>query len=408
MKTDPTIGGGARIEKVGIDWSLLAVLVAVSTVGPLAMNIITPSLPTLADYFAVPYGAAQLALTLYLFATAFSHLFLGPLSDRFGRRPVVVCGMVLYIAASLASTVALSIEWLVTARMFQAAGAAAGIALGRAMIRDRYPQDQAAGLTGFVTMTFILVPMVTPTLGGWLADQYGWRSIFVFCAAFGAIIFLIALLKLPETRPDVAGHNGFLSIFRDVGPLLTDREFVLYTLALSFGAAMFFAYMGGAPYVMIELMGQTKTQFGYWFIFGAIGYMVGNLASGMLSARIGAERMTAAGIFMGLIGASAILAHTLTNTLTPLSLSGSMTLVAFSNGLALPNAFAKIIGLSPRIAGSASGISGFIQMLIGAISAQIVGLLITDTALPLALAMFLSGCLSVTCIVLVNRGAEPK
>ena len=101
MKTDPTIGGGgAQIEKVGIDWSLLAVLVAVSTVGPLAMNIITPSLPTLADYFAVPYGAAQLALTLYLFATAFSHLFLGPLSDRFGRRPVVLCGMVLYIAAS--------------------------------------------------------------------------------------------------------------------------------------------------------------------------------------------------------------------------------------------------------------------------------------------------------------------
>ena len=290
-------------SKQATPWRLLALLMAMTAIGPATLNILVPALPGLVTRLASDTGTVQLTLSLYLLSLATAQLLLGPLSDRFGRRPVVLAGLALSVVASLAAIAASSIGALIGARVVQAVGASTGIVIGRAIIRDLYERDRAAAMIGLVTTAMVIAPMIAPLIGGILDTAFGWEAIFLFIAAFSGVVLLWALAVLPETRPaSVAQAPGML--MQEWRALIGNAKFHGYVLCGALGSAPFFTFLGGGPHVVVTLMGRTSAEYGVWFAVTSLGYMSGNFTASRLSQRFGVDAMILAGIVFELIGAA--------------------------------------------------------------------------------------------------------
>ena len=296
----------------------LFLLIAMSAVGPIALNIFIPSMPGLQATFSTDYATVQLTLTLYLAALAVAQLFIGPVSDRFGRRPVFLCGMVVYIAASIACVFAGTIEQLIVGRIFQAAGGCAGIVLARAIIRDVYERDRAASMIGYVTMAMVVAPMLSPAIGGVLDQWTGWQSGFYVVTVLGVLLLAFAWNQLPETNHERAVSAGFARLARNCGVLLREPLFLGYALNSAFGSCIFFSFLAGAPYVTTEVMGGTPAQYGFYFILVSLGYMFGNFLSGRFAQRAGVDRMVVSGTLIALVGLAGLVALTISRCAAPI------------------------------------------------------------------------------------------
>lgn len=364
--------------------SFLVLLVALSMLGPLTLNILVPSLPGLAKAFSTTRESAQLTFSLYLFGMAISQLVLGPLADRFGRRPVVLVALVTYVFASIAAHFAANIEILNTARVLQSFGATAGLTLGRTMIRDRYDQNSAASVIGYVTMAMVIAPMISPLLGATLDEAFGWRSILAFCALLGSISFAVAFLNLPETRPATLVAATTRQVIERTIKLVSNLRYMAYWGTSAFCSALFFCFLGTAPHLMIEVLGVPKTDYGFWFMSLSLGYMAGNFVSGRNSRRLGIDRLIYWGNVAGLVGSIALLIPALFGILHPLALFAPAMVMSFGNGLVLPNAIAGGLGVNPQAAGAGSGLMGFGQVGVGAVLSFFAAKYTGDTALPLA------------------------
>lgn len=352
----------------------LAILVALSAIGPMALNIFIPSMPGLQATFGVSYATAQLTLTLYLIGTAVCQLFYGPLSDRFGRRPVIVVGQGIFVFASLAAALAPSIEALILARTFQAVGGAAGIVITRAIVRDLYGREKSASVLGYLTMVWVLAPMLAPSLGGYLDGLGGWAVSFFFLTGAGALVWLAALAWLHETHHARVETSIFTGLLAGFIHLLVKPKFLAYTLTLAFSSGVFFSFLAGAPYIMVTILGLSPLDYGLWFILTSFGYMVGNGISGRYSERIGIDRMIGIGTYLCFTGcALGVLAFSL-GAFSPYSLFLPMFLVAVGNGMVLPNGIAGAMSIDPALAGTAAGLAGFMQMGLGATLSQSVSL----------------------------------
>lgn len=244
----------------------LLILVAVSAIGPLALNLFVPSMPGLQAAFGIPYATAQLTLTLYLIGLAAAQLIYGPLSDRFGRRPTLIAGLWLFVAGSLAAAVAPSIELLIAARMAQALGGAAGIVLARAIVRDLYGREKAASMIGYITMAWVLAPMIAPVVGGLLDQAFDWRAGFWLLAAAGVAVVLSCHVYLHETHHDRSLGGGWRGLLEGYRWLLRRPRFNAYALTTGFTSSVFFSFLAGAPYVMVEVLGRSPVEYGLWFI----------------------------------------------------------------------------------------------------------------------------------------------
>lgn len=356
--------------------ALVPLLVVLAAIGPLTLNLPLPALPLLSRLFEADPGFIQLTITLYLAGMAVSQLVLGPLSDRFGRRPVILVALGLTVVTSLFAALAASASLLVLARVLQSFGASAGQVVGRAIIRDVFDRDRSASMIGWVTMAMVVAPMVAPTFGGLLIETVGWRWVFVATAVVALAALALSFLRLPETRA-TASSPTVSQLLRDAGELARDRLFVGYLLLGALSSITFFAFLGGAPHVTITLMGQTSTTYGLWFIVNASGYMLGNAICGRYSGRVGSDRlmvwgttgMMVAALGQFLIAWSGHMTH-------PALLFIPQAFIAFFNGLQLPGAIAGAVSVRPQVAGSASGIVGFAQMGLGAIAAQIAGTMV--------------------------------
>jgi MFS transporter, DHA1 family, multidrug resistance protein len=366
--------------------AFFAILVAVSAIGPLALNIFMPSMPGLQREFGVGYGAVQLTLTLYLAGTAICQLIYGPLSDRLGRRPLLLAGLALFVVASLAAVLAWRIEFLIAARLLQAVGGAAGIVLARTMIRDVYPHEKSASVIAYVTMGFVAAPMVAPVLGGVLDQYAGWRASFWLLAGLGAATLALAWQAAPETHFPRGG--GGLAFFTSAGELFRTRRFVNYVTTLALSACVFFAFLGGAPHIMMDVLGRTPVEYGLWFVPISIAYMAGNFLAGRYSERLGIDRMILIGAALTLAGGVLCLAAALSGWLTPLTLFAPMGVAAFGNGFTIPNGTAGAISVNPRITGAAAGWAGFTQMGTAAALSQLVGSL--QASWPFAMFWFMA------------------
>lgn len=352
----------ALLAKPGI-----LVLVAMSALQPFALNVMAPALPGMARTFGVDYATIQLTLTFYLVAVAVSQFFGGPLSDRFGRRPVILCSLALFTLGAFAAAFAPSVGALIAARVLQASGAGTAFALARAVIRDTSDRDESASRIGYVTMVMVVVPMIAPLCGGMLDERFGWRSIFMVGTVFGAAVLLFVSLKLPETHAGRGVGGGSLRhMFSAFPKLATDRRFLGYAGALAFCSASFFGFLAAAPYVVVTAMGQTPDVYGAYFVLSAFGYMIGNFVSGRFGRRIGTDRMVIIGSAISSVSILTELIVIFTLPWTPFSFFVPLMGNAVGNGLTMPGATAGALSVRPDLAGSAAGFAGAFQLGLGA------------------------------------------
>jgi DHA1 family bicyclomycin/chloramphenicol resistance-like MFS transporter len=394
-----------------LSYSLIALLVAMSGIGSLSLNILVPALPNIAAKLATDPSNVQLTVSLYLVGLAFSQLLLGPLSDRFGRRPVVLGGLALAAVASVFAIFAGTITGLIAARVAQALGASTGQVVGRAIIRDLYERERAASVLGLVTSAVVVFPMLSPLIGGLLDTFFGWESILIFVAVLSFAILAWALLTLPETRPRTAATSTPGHFLADLRALASSPRFFGYALTGALGSAPFYTFLGGGPYVAVSMMGRSSFEYGIWFAFSSIGFMTGNFTAARLSMRYGIDRMILAGILVTIVGALLpVVLCLIDRNIGPVAVFLPQTLMSCGNGLLLPTAIAGAVSIRPQVAGTASGITGFTQMAIGAVAVQMVSYAIAGASSPLPMLLLMLGfgiATAIAFLVLVGRGGAP-
>ncbi|MEO1188853.1 MAG: multidrug effflux MFS transporter [Pseudomonadota bacterium] len=388
----------------GFPMRLVVVLCAATAIGPLAMQIVMPALPIIQGHYAISTGVTQLVFSVSAFSIALATLLYGPLSDRYGRRPAIIAGLTIYIIGSVVCILAPSIEWLIFGRVVQAVGGCAGMVLSRAIVRDLFDRERAAQMIAYITMGMVIAPMFAPVIGGALIDAFDWRAIFVFGALIGIAIFVFVYRDLNETAPpgtsDVTGPAAMLRAF---GTLLTSRAYLAYCLQGSFSMSVFFAFLAGAPYLVIQTYGQTPSTYGLYFILISASFILGNFTAARLSARFGSDRMIMVGSGGALLGASIALGFALSGSWTSIALFGPMCLTAFFQGMSMPNGQAAVVSVFPQMAGSASGLAGFVQMGTAASVAQLVGMLQNGTPFPIVVAMSLCALAALISIIMAVR-----
>ncbi|MDO6963212.1 multidrug effflux MFS transporter [Rhizobium alvei] len=330
-------------------------IVLIASLGALNLNILLPSLNEIARAFAVPYSYVQLMLSAYMALTGALQLVIGPLSDRYGRRPVLLISLSIFLVATLVCIYAPTIGVLLAARMVQAT-VIAGLVLSRAIVRDMVPLDQAASMLGYVTMGMTLVPMVSPAIGGYFANSFGWQANFAITLIFGGFVYLVCLLTLAETNK--APADSFTEQFRAWPQLLRSRRFWGFSFTATFGSGVFFSYLGGAPFVGSEILGMSPSELGYQFAYVGLGYMVGNFISGRYSTRLGAVNLMNAGAIVSASGAIVPMLLFWAGWQVPTAFFAPMLLVGLGNGMTLPSANAGMVSVAPHLAGAASGLGG--------------------------------------------------
>ena len=380
-------------------------LTLLAGVSALSMNIFLPSLPSMAAWYGVPYATMQLSVALYLALSAGLQILIGPVSDRFGRRKVVLGALILFLIATLAVLLAPTAETFLIARMAQAV-VAAGMVLSRAIVRDMVSDARAASMIGYVTMGMSLVPMVGPVIGGVLDDLFGWQASFAFLLICGLAVTWLCWRDLGETsRPSGLGLGAQVAQYPR---LLASQRFWGYALAAALSSGCFFAYLGGAPYVGTEIFGLTSSQIGLLFALTALGYAGGNFLAGRFSERLGMNRMVLWGGSVTVLACGILVLLSLGGVMTAPLFFGLTGVMGLGNGICLPNANAGILSVRPELAGTASGLGGAIVIGGGAGLAALAGHLLPPgaTELPLVLLMLACAVGSVLAILWVMARAR--
>jgi DHA1 family bicyclomycin/chloramphenicol resistance-like MFS transporter len=380
-------------------------LTAVVGVGALSIDMFLPSLPAIGAAFAAPPATVQLTVTLFLIAFAVAQLVYGPLSDRYGRRGVLIGGLALYTAAGVACALAPGVGMLVGARVLQALGGGSGPVVARAVVRDLYDRERAARVFAYMSMAQSLNPMLAPVVGGYVHEAFGWRAVFWVLAAAGALFTILMVLGVRETnvrRDPTALHPGQMG--RNLAVLLGDRSYLGYVLvnALMFGGQ--FAFISGSSFVLIGVLGVSPSVFGLCFGAVALGIMTGTFLSGRFGGRLGLDRTIRAGTTLGAGAGLVLAALAWSGVLTVAAVIAPMYVFAVGLGLTLPNGMAGAIGPFPHMAGLAAAVAGFLQMTGSALYSMAVGHFFDGTARPMATAIALAGCMAAIAFRSLRRG----
>ena len=333
----------------------IATLILIAGLPALSMNVFLPSLPLMAAHFGTEYRVMQLSVSLYLAMTAVLQLVIGPISDRFGRRPALLGSIALFLVATVGCIYAPSVEVFLAFRMLQAS-VAVGFTLSRAIVRDMVPQAQAASMIGYVTMGMSVVPMIGPVIGGWLDEVSGWQASFWMLLVLGLAVAALAWRDLGETA--TGPRESFRAQLAEWPELLRSPRFWGYVGAAMFASGSFFAYLGGAPFVGSEVFGLDPSQLGLYFGAPAVGYFAGNWVSGRYSVAVGVDRMILWGSVATAAGLATALGFALAGVSSAVVFFGFMTFVGLGNGMVLPNANAGMLSVRPHLAGTASGLGG--------------------------------------------------
>jgi MFS transporter, DHA1 family, multidrug resistance protein len=393
----------------GPSFRFVAVLVLATALGPFAMQVFLPALPAIQEDFAVGAATAQLVFSLSAFAIAVATLFYGPISDRVGRRPALIGGLVVYLVGSLVCALAPSVAVLILGRIVQAAGGCAGLVLSRAIVRDLYGRERSATVLAYITMAMVAAPMIAPAFGGLLTDLSGWRSVFLAGVAVGVLILFAVRAELAETARGVGEAGPPRGSARSFARLLRSPPFLGYALQGAFSISVFFCFLAAAPYLMVKVMGRPASEYGLMFVLVSAAFMAGNFAAARLTPRVGGDRMILVGSVGSLAGAVLMLVLLLAGSWSPWSVFLPTSLGAFAQGLAVPNTQAAFISVDPQEAGTASGLGGFLQMGIAAVAAQVVGSIQDGTPYPMAIGMTFCAAAALTAaLVALRHGARAR
>jgi MFS transporter, DHA1 family, multidrug resistance protein len=368
--------------------AIAVLLTALVAFGPLSTDLYLPSLPALVAVFATDAATVQLTLSVFLAGFAVAQLVYGPLSDRFGRRPALLGGIVVYGIGSLGCMLAGSIEQLIAARFVQAVGACCGPVLGRAVVRDVYGRERAATVLAYMAMAMALAPAVGPVLGGYLTVLFGWRANFLVLVAFAVMILAAVWRLLGETNrqpdPEALQPGRLLSNYLT---LLGNRRYVGYMLCVAFAYSGIFAFISGSSFVLIGRLGLSPEQYGLSFGVVVLGYMAGTFLTGRLTLRLGIDRMIRAGSVLATAAGLVAVGLPLAGVVTVPAVLTPMFLFMVGAGLILPNAMAGGVGPFATMAGLASALMGFLQMTVAAAVGIAVGHLNDGSPLPMMVAI---------------------
>lgn len=367
----------------------ISTLIILSALPALSMTLFLPSLPNMTEYFQTDYRVMQLSVATYLFVNAVLQVIVGPISDFYGRRVVVLWGAVLFLIASLGCLLAPNVELFLFFRMSQAV-IVTGMVLARAIVRDLYPASEAASMIGYVTMGMAVAPMLGPMIGGFLDEAFGWKASFSLFLIIGGITLIMSYLDLGETLP--ARKENIWSQFREYPELFRSHRFWGYCFVAAFSSGVFFAFLGGAPFVGSEIFGLSPGILGFYFGLTAFGYMSGNFLSGKLSVRLGINKMIIIGCIITLTGPTGPILTTYAGSTHPLSFFGFAILMGIGNGFIMPNATAGMLSVRPHLAGTAAGIGGAIMIGIGSGLSALAGSLLTKESGPYPLYFIMLFC----------------
>lgn len=361
---------------------LLALLAALVALGPLSVDMYLPAMPTMMRAFDTDISHMHLTLSSYLTGFALFHLACGPLADRFGRKPVLVSGTALFVAACIGCSLSTTIEQLLLFRFLQGIGACVGPTLARAVTRDVFGPTGAARALSLIAMLMALAPAVAPTIGGVLLLVLPWESVFVFLALYGATMIALIRVYLPESLPLVQSLHP-AKIARNYAELLVDPFFLTVTITSGLIYSGLLVYLASSSFVYIDMLGVPVEYFGLVFLSSVVGYMGGSACSARLSKQYDSERIMLLGVVLG-VSASFLLLTC--STAWPDSVSAlmlPMTLYSLAMGLVLPHAMAIALRPFPHIAGTASSLLGFIQMSLSAVASALIGQFLTTSPQPM-------------------------
>lgn len=380
----------------------MATLVAI---GPLSTDMYLPAQPSIKEEFSASIAQIQLTLSIFLIGTSLALPFWGPLADRFGRRKIILAGVVLFILSSIGCALSQDIETLIFFRFIQSIGACVGPTIGRTMVRDIYGSDKAASAFGYLATIMALAPAVAPIIGSFLLETWSWRSIFIMLASVSVFSTLLYLVFIGETLDKSLQQSLRLKhIFGNYRILLKDPVFLGYTLILSSVFAGLFAFISAASFIFIEFLELTPQQFAYCFVAMVIGFMSGSSSGARLSTNIPVNKLILFGAGLCTSAAFVCLLLSLFKVFHPLSVVIPIAFYAMGVGLVLPQCNAASLRNYPHIAGTASSLSGIIQNTLAATAGIIVGNLHSDSPTTMAVFLLLGG----TCAMLVFFTILPK
>jgi len=364
------------------DRGLIVLLAAVAALGPIATNLYLPALPAVREHFGASVAEVQVTFSVALVMFAFGILAWGPFSDRYGRRAAVLGGLGIMIVGAIVSLLARSLDVLIAGRALQAFGTATGLVTARAILSDLYPAEGIARRLASLTMVAVMGNALAPVIGGLISAGLGWRAIFGVLVLAALAVGVVVWRRLPETRPpDARPPRGREML----GTAWTLVRMPLFTGCVLQGAvvyATFLVFISLASYVMVSALGRPPTEFGFYYLFIAAGYFLGNWSVRRLMARHDLHWMVVNGVLLSAAGAVAALAFVAVGLTHPLWVFVPIGVLSYGQGLALPNVTATAVSLAPQHAGVASSTIGFLQQIIGAACVQWMGHFPTDTALP--------------------------
>src|SRR6201987_3293812 len=383
---------------------MLLLLVLMTGVAPISLYMLVPALPILGTTFGRDISIAQMTVSLYMVGIACSQIIMGPLSDKFGRRPILLAGLSLMLAASIACSFAENLPQLIAARFFQALAGAPGMVVSRAIIRDLYPRERIGAMISLVIAVMMIAQMLSPLTGGLIETAFGWRAILYLIAALALSTAMGIAVALPETRREGSGQRGFRG---DVGQLFESRAFVGYMLCQVLASQIIFAFAGGGPYIVVTQMGRSSAEYGAWFATTAFAYLIGNVCCVRFAPRHSLERLIWFGLALQVAGSSLNFAWSLAGiNEMPSWLFGTQMIVMFANAFVMSNSAAGALSVRPEAAGTASGAMGFLQMGLGSLVSQLGAFLggHFSSTLPLTAAILvLSAACASTMIFIVPR-----
>jgi DHA1 family bicyclomycin/chloramphenicol resistance-like MFS transporter len=374
--------------------ALTTLLAMLSALGPLSMDMYLPSLPDIAHVLQAPTARVQLTVSSYLIGFAVGQVIYGPVSDRHGRRPVLLAAVTLYLISTLVCAATPSVTPLIGARFLQGIGGSGSIVLARAVVRDLYSGVQAARELSLMGSISAFAPIVAPMIGGVLQTAFGWRASFIAMAAFAVVALVVAGRLLPETlRQRACQPISLSSVVGGYGAVLRHRGFLVYLGILTISYAGLFAWISGASVVLQGIYGLSAVAFGFTFALGAAGYMLGASVATRLVVRLGLDRTMGLGVMVLAAGGLA-LAAVVAAGIPGVWLVAAMAIYLAGLGLAMPQAMAGALTPFPDRAGTAASLMGLVQQTVAAVVAAIVGDYLGRSAWPVAGVVVAMGCLT--------------
>lgn len=393
-----------RALSTGFWLILLTVLIALPRV---TLDMHLPALPAMADAFQTSDSQLQLTLTLYALGSAISLLVSGPLTDRFGRRPVLLAGLFLYVLATAACALADNIAVLIIARLFQALGGCCTTVIGRVIVRDYFDRNEQARLLGLISMAMAISPMAAPVLGSLMLPFIHWRGLFVLLGVIGAVLCLVVYRRLPETRPAEVAAAPPRGLLRIYGQLLRDRYFLRYSVAIGCVYSTYFPFISESSALLQRGFHLSATAYALVFAATISGYMLGANLFRRLVRRFEADRLIVAGIGVNVLGSGILALATVALPGEWLAIVLPMVLIMVSVGMVIPACQLSVLQPYGAIAGTASGLFFFTQMFLTAVSSWATGLLSDGTSAPLVMMTALASVLLGTSWLALQQKAAP-